>query len=66
MSREKKQFNIYLPTSFIREVKRAAIDAHDHGMSLSDFVEEALRVYLQLAATPEGRETIKRTHKELK
>ena len=56
MSDEKAQFNVYLPRPFIREVKRAAIDAHDDGMTLSDFVEDALRVYLGLLETDEGTE----------
>lgn len=58
MNGEKGQFNIYLPRPLIREVKRAAIDAHDVGMSLSDFVEDALRVYLGLLESESGVEVM--------
>jgi predicted HicB family RNase H-like nuclease len=44
---EKQQFNIYLPATLVREVKHAAIDA---GLSLSSYVETALRRHLESAA----------------
>lgn len=45
MAREgKRQFNIYLPPELVRRVKYASIDA---GLSISAYVERAIRAQLE-------------------
>jgi predicted transcriptional regulator len=57
MAEEVRQFNVYLPSSLIREVKHLAVDREQ---SLSSLVTAALEAYVDAQMKPAKRKSARR------
>jgi predicted transcriptional regulator len=57
MAEEVRQFNVYLPSSLIREVKHLAVDREQ---SLSSLVTAALEAYVDAQTKPGKRKSSRR------